>query len=86
LVTMADEKRLEGLLAFIRECRSNESNFTKLKTRLQDEAELDPAGEGAALASTYSKSKETSGSAWPEFENYVSFYEKAIVQALKEHH
>lgn len=83
--------RLEEIAAFIREHRSKEENFEKLLARL-DEAEhevtngtfksaVDPI---RTKAEEYEKAKETGGTAWPEFEKFVTGFEKSITEALRE--
>jgi len=86
-----DRNRLEEVAAFLREHRSNESNFETLYRKLQQEmkgkstetnyaAALHEANEKAEV---YRKAKETGGTAWPEFESFVSNFEKAVTEAAK---
>lgn len=78
---MADQ---QSILAFIRQHRGDESHFTVLHNRLlgdesADDSTLQPLKEeGEKLADVYKNAKEKSGTAWPEFENFVSFYEKSL--------
>ncbi|MDB5250873.1 MAG: hypothetical protein JWP27_42 [Flaviaesturariibacter sp.] len=84
---MPDQQHFEETAAFIREHRSNELNFEKLAARLEEErrAGLDPElgpvmeTEGAA----YRQARETRASAWPEFERFVSAFEKAVLAAAR---
>lgn len=86
-----EKKHLEELTAFLRECRSNESNFETLHDKLEAETankdldedyrlNLDAA---KAKAEAYRQAKETGGTAWPEFEKFVSDFERAVTEALK---
>lgn len=86
---MNKNKRAD-LAAFIREHRSNESNFETLYKKLDDEIKnhLGNTGYSSALqqlqqkaAEEYRKAKDTNGSAWPEFEKFVSGFERAIMEA-----
>lgn len=82
---------LEEVAAFIREHRSNESNFETLHKKLEEE--LQAAGSeayGRALAEAkekpadeYRQAKTTGGTAWPEFEKFVAAFEKAVLEAIK---
>lgn len=76
---MAQEK--EALMEFIKEHRSNEANFEKLLARLQDE------GTGSVISNKeeilekgkmYKEMKESTGSAWPEFEKFVTAFEVGV--------
>lgn len=89
----ADKKHLEEVAAFIRECRSNEASFEKLYARLSEESEntdgsssytnaLKEVKEKAAVE--YKKAKEQGGSAWPEFEKFVTGFEITVTGALRE--
>ena len=80
------KEHIEEVLQFIRQHRSNESNFAKIYAKL--EAELSQKdGDAEYLASlrelkekqavTYKQAKKEGTSAWPEFENFVSGFEKA---------
>jgi hypothetical protein len=91
---MPDKNHLQELAQFIREHRSSEGHFETLYNRLKAEqqtvqkstAEQDYATNlTEALekhAATYQQHKETGGSAWPEFENFVSHFEKSVMDAL----
>lgn len=81
--------RLEEIAAYIREHRSAEENFEKLTAKLEEtkrEAGAELSGFDAirTKADEYRKAKETGGTAWPEFEKFVSEFEKTIMQALRE--
>ena len=84
-----DKKSLEETAAFIRERRSNEGNFTAIHEALQKE--LNGAGGdyktvlqevAEKQVAEYRKAKEKSGQAWPEFESFVSAFEKAVIEAM----
>lgn len=84
-----EKKELEETAAFLRQHRSNESNFATLYARL--EAEIGKAGGNYKTllqdvrekgAAEYRSAKESAGTAWPEFENFVSGFEKAVVEEM----
>lgn len=79
------------LLAYLREHRGNEANFQQINEQigkaLQEEVY---AGQRELLqavqdkyADAYTTAREQGGSAWPEFERYVSELEKCLVAADK---
>ena len=81
---------LEITAAFIREHRGNEGNFEKLYSKLETEIEerhglekyvasLEDIREKAVPE--YKKAKESGGTAWPEFEKFVTEFERAVVSA-----
>lgn len=85
----------DKFLQLIREQRSSESNFDTLYQTLQAAtkaaeenndttlaAELKEADE--KYAAEYKKAKESGGSAWPEFEKFVTQFERALTSAKKE--
>ena len=81
---------LEITAAFIREHRGNEGNFEKLYNKLEAEIEDNPTAEKYVgslqeikekAVPEYKKAKETKGTAWPEFEKFVTEFERAIVNA-----
>jgi hypothetical protein len=83
------KEHLEALAHFIRENRSSESNFDKLHEMLV--AESNAAAEGYAgklyetlekHAAAYKQKKDKGAGAWPEFENFVTHFEKAVTEAL----
>lgn len=83
---------LERVMDFIQQRRSNEINFEKLSQKLDEEIGAGTAeGEYVSdltevkekAAQTYRKAKED-GSAWPEFEKFITGFETAITNALKE--
>ena len=85
-----DKRQLEDLAAFIREHRSSESNFEKIYAKLEeanagadDEVKASFSEIKEKAAPTYQKAKETGGTAWPEFEKFVSEVEKTITEAMK---
>jgi hypothetical protein len=94
---MAAKQQLEELAAFIRAHRSAESNFEVLFQKLTEACNAEAAENGDAAqddylnllqeardkyAQTYRESKEKSTSAWPEFENFVTHFEKGVTGAL----
>jgi hypothetical protein len=86
-----EKARLEQVAAFIREHRSNESNFEKIYGKLEEETREDNGAYTSQLQETkeksadeYRKAKENGGTAWPEFEKFVSEFETTVVSALKE--
>jgi hypothetical protein len=96
---MAAKQQLEELAAFIRAHRSAESNFEILFQKLTEACNAEAAEGGEAAqngylnllqeardkyAETYRQSKEKGTSAWPEFENSVTHFEKGVTGAL--HH
>ena len=87
-----DKAHLEEIATFIREHRSNESNFEKLYAKLEEETNNEGAGEAYRTtlaevkeksAAEYRKAKETGGTAWPEFEKFVTEFERAAIEASK---
>jgi hemerythrin-like domain-containing protein len=85
-------ERLKQVAEFIREHRSNESNFETLCQKLSEEITNSAADETykrnlqdvkEKAAEEYNKAKENGGTAWPEFEKFVSDFEKAVVEELK---
>lgn len=91
-------KQLQELLHFIQEHRSNEANFQKIYDRLEQEiiANNNSADDGSKKfqddlqevkdkqAEVYQQAKENGGSAWPEFENFITQLEKSITDAMNE--
>ena len=84
------KEQLEDLAAFIREHRSSESNFEKIYAKLEEVTNDGDTEFKAAVSEikeksvpTYGKAKESGGTAWPEFEKFVSEFEKTITEALK---
>jgi len=81
---------------FIRQHRSNETNFETLVQKLDAEIAATQQNGGTGTyaeslqelkekkAAEYRIAKEESGSAWPEFEKFVSEWEKAITASMKE--
>lgn len=91
------KERLEQVLSFIREHRSNEGNFDVLYAKLEEECEAvngsATSNENNYLASlneakekqadVYRQAKEQNSSAWPEFEKFVTEFETSVTEALK---
>lgn len=76
----------------IRENRSSESNYTLLQQELEKTiAAARQAGSPVVTkeledvkekyAAEYEKAKEAGGTAWPEFEKFVTQFERALSQA-----
>ena len=89
----ADKKHLEEVASFIKEHRSNEIAFEKLYDKLVEEIESPTSDEAyknnlveikEKAAEEYNKAKETFGSAWPEFEKFVTQFERSLTTAAKE--
>lgn len=93
---MPDKKHLEAIAQFIREHRNSEGHFQLLYEKLMAEQQAAQQERTAAensyaaslaeimekQASLYQQKKEKGISAWPEFEAFVSHFEKAVLQAL----
>lgn len=86
---MATQQSPEELLQFLREHRSSEGNFDKISQELETRIRTAQEQNKPAFAQTlqevkekygdaYTKAKETSGSAWPEFEKFVTQLELAL--------
>ena len=86
------QQRLQEVLEFLKEHRSNEGNFEKIYAKLEEEAGA--GGPGPYVeelrelkdkqAETYRQHKAEASTAWPEFEKFVSGFEKAITSCLAE--
>ena len=85
------KNHLEEVAAFIREHRSNEANFEKLYAKLTTETDAADADENyrkcllevkEKTAEAYKVAKENGGTTWPEFEKFVSGFEKAVMEAI----
>lgn len=85
----------EELMQTIREQRSNEGHFESLSQTLkaaiktaeekQDNTLLNRLKEvDEKYAPEYEKAKEAGGTAWPEFEKFVTQFERALTTAEKE--
>jgi hypothetical protein len=84
------KEHLQDLALQIREARSNESHFEALAALVESEcraAGIDPAYRreleeiNEKEVAVYRQAKETGGSAWPEYEHFVSRFEKAVLAA-----
>jgi len=86
---MATQQSPDALLQFIREHRSSEGNFDKISKELETYIRTAQEENNTALAEklqevkekygdTYTKAKETSGSAWPEFEKFITQLELVL--------
>jgi hypothetical protein len=85
-----EKSHLEEVAAFIREHRSNESNYEKLKQKLEEEVEAGDEDYTTQLteikekhAEEYIKAKDNGGTAWPEFEKFISAFEKTVIEAMQ---
>jgi hypothetical protein len=85
----------DDFLQRIREQRSSESNFEGLYQTLVSATKAAEDSNNTALAAElkevnekyaaeYQKVKETGGSAWPEFEKFVTQFERALTSAKHE--
>lgn len=95
---MPDNKaQLEEFLLFIKERRSDESNFNELYSRLEEliQSVSSNGNENADFlnqlkeakekqAETYKQVKENSGTAWPEYEKFITQLEKSTTAVVKE--
>lgn len=92
------KKHLQELHEFIREHRGNEVHFDKLYARMTEELKskehiaeekrldnyLQNLGEiKEKEAHVYKQNKEKGMSAWPEFEKFITAFEKTVLDALK---
>ncbi len=75
----------DALLAFFREHRSNEANYGAICQEMERAVKEDPALKSDwedirdKQGKTYEQAKEASGgSAWPEFEQFVSAIERKL--------
>lgn len=91
---MTTESLPESLLQTIRDHRSSESNFEVISQTLRAALRMAEENNHSSLAHSlkeieekygteYQKAKETGGSAWPEFENYVTQLERELTAAQK---
>jgi hypothetical protein len=92
-MTEMNKTHLEDVAAFLREHRSSESNFDKLYAKLEEESAKGTADADYQQAlseikeksiPTYQKAKEAGGTAWPEFEKFVSEFERTVTEALRD--
>ena len=85
----------EEIMQVIRENRSSESNFPLLLQQLEKATVLAQQQNNTALAgdlqevketyaAEYQTAKENGGSAWPEFEKFVTQFERSLISAAKE--
>lgn len=85
----------EECLQRIRDHRSSESNFETLCQTLREAKEAAQKGDNNQLADSlqeieekyaaeYKQAKETGGTAWPEFEKFVTQFERALTNAKRE--
>ncbi len=85
----------EKSMQVVRENRSSESNFDRLLQELDEAIALAQNENNPALAenlqevkekqvAAYQKAKESGGTAWPEFEKFVTQFERLLTSAAKE--
>ena len=85
----------EEIMQNIREHRSSESNYAAIQQELDKAITASQQASHSTLsndlqevkekyASEYEKAKETGGSAWPEFEKFVTQFERALTNASKQ--
>jgi hypothetical protein len=93
---MGDQKHLEELTQFIREHRGNEQHFDALFSKLQAETEAEQSFSDEAgvqyknglqealdkYAVPYKENREKGISTWSEFETFVSYFEKSVIEAM----
>jgi hypothetical protein len=84
------KEHLQKVAQQIREARSNESHFEHLVALVESECHLrdidstyrkELEGIKEKEAAVYRQAKEAGGSAWLEFEHFVSRFEKAVLAA-----
>ena len=87
---MSDQFR--DTLLFICDNRGNEASFEDLYQKLLDELRDEESSSAyrekleeikEKQAEVYRQAKDIQGSAWPEFENFVSEFEKAVTHFSK---
>ncbi|WP_121353826.1 hypothetical protein [Flavisolibacter nicotianae] len=89
---MPDNQSPDDFLEQIRELRSSEGNFEAICQLLTSATKAAEASGNTALsaalnetrekyAAAYEKARETSGTAWPEFEKFVTELERALTGA-----
>jgi hypothetical protein len=92
---MATAQTAGDFMQVIREHRSSESNFETLYQTLQTARKTAEEARNTTLAgelkevdekyaAEYTKAKETGGSAWPEFEKFVTQFERALTTSSNE--
>ncbi len=85
----------QEILATVREARSSESHFDRIEQALETALAMAQKEGDSALANElqdvqekyaaeYRKAKETRDSAWPEFEKFVTQFERAMTGADKQ--
>ena len=63
-------------------CGIPNKKVTSIKEELGHEVDVPEVKE--KLIPPYQKARETGGSAWPEFEKFVSEFEKTVTEAIRE--
>ncbi len=83
--------QLQELLEFIKQHRSNEIHFEKLFARLEEESAKPGSSQQYSQslneikekqAEEYRQHKNAGTTAWPEFEKFVSEFEKTITEEM----
>jgi replication fork clamp-binding protein CrfC len=86
-----NNEHIDAVLQYIKQYRSDEANFEKLYAKLEEE--LSQKGAEASYTDSlhelkekqaiiYRQAKKEGTSAWPEFEKFVSGFEKTVTGAL----
>ena len=87
-----NKHHLEELLAFIRQHRSNDANIDKLRAKLNEEIEASAHHHEYVQAlrdikekqiEEFHQSRKEGSTTWPEYEKFVSAFERAITEALR---
>lgn len=86
-----DTQQPQELLAFLREHRGNEVNFSVINKHFSELLQSEGGSHHEAIkevqdkyATAYTTAREQGGSAWPEFERYVSELEKCLINNRNE--
>lgn len=85
----------EEIMQTVRENRSSENNFSQLLQALEKATALaqqegnttfteDLQEVKEKYVASYQKAKETGGTAWPEFEKFVTVFERALMSAKED--
>ena len=91
----AEEINTEEILQAIRDNRSSEANFDRLLEFLEKALASSQKNQHKALATdlqnvkekyaaAYRQAKEAGGTAWPEFENFVTQFERSLTEPVKD--
>ncbi len=89
---MNDKKHLEEILVFIRQHRSDEANFEKQYQKLDDELLNEQPDQSyiqnlkeikEKQSEEFRQTKQNGGSAWPEFEKFVTEFERTLTEEIR---